>query len=911
MFHNLDDNDDNIDNLIIDFPSNNNDNNKNQQYNNSYGKKKKQPQRKGFHAFGLSKPVLGGILRIGFKMPTPIQRKTIPLGLAGYDVVAMARTGSGKTASFLVPLLEKLGSHSTTVGVRALVLSPTRELAQQTLRVARQMAKLTDLRFCLIVGGDSIHAQWGALSDNPDVIIATPGRLMHHIREIDDFTLDRVECLVVDEADRLFELGFAIQLEEILGVIPPSRQTLLFSATLPKMLVDFASAGLRDPKLIRLDTDVKISENLRMAFFTLRLEEKPPALIYILRNIIPQEQQTIVFFSTRFHVEYLHSILQLAGIDCSMIYGSMDTIARQNALLKFRKRKVNVLLVTDVASRGIDIPLLDNAINYDFPTKPKIYVHRVGRVARQGRVGTAISMVSTDEVAYMLDLYLFLGREPIDASGTSPAEDVDEKIARDKQCGDMKEEDCRRYDWRHMQAKDIHIGCLPQGELDIESEWVQKQVDDSVNVDNLHRSAMNAYQAFHRTRGDASHISVKQSKLMPLPLIHPLLRDKCNTEEHKVNIFKNQIKNFRPNMTIFEIDAAKNGNKRPESLTNKRALHDNVISKRFQPKIQIGINTINNNNVKNKSDYLNNNINDSKTMKANKEKKELEELLSGGKNNKNNNKNKNSSNKNTAIKSKKRVSKRSKKKNNSLSNINNNNNNNSNGNNHNKNKYKDDTHYIGMIPTDSFGEAGYKVRDDKLLRLSDAVFDLGADEKQFDAKRQVQHWDRKKKKYIKLGINEIDETGRRTNKSRNSGYDSKGRRIEKADKKSLQHQYSKWMKESNRKISHVGSQEDKSQPAAQYKQDWRGGHKTAKRAPGQNLQAAPLVKKRKKGERIARNELKGRDQMRKDYRLAKRKEDMKNPKKRRKKLGATTPRPSKRKVVFGNRSIMGGRSKRR
>ena len=258
--------------------------------------KKKHSQRKGFHAFGLSKPVLGGIMRIGFKMPTPIQRKTIPLGLSGYDVVAMARTGSGKTAAFLVPLLEKLGSHSLTVGVRGIVLSPTRELAQQTLRVARQMAKLTDLRFCLIVGGDSIHAQWGALSDNPDVIIATPGRLMHHVREIDDFTLDRVECLVVDEADRLFELGFASQLEEILGVIPPSRQTLLFSATLPKMLVDFASAGLKDPKLVRLDTDIKISENLRTAFFTMRLEEKPAALIYILRNVIPQDQQTYSIF---------------------------------------------------------------------------------------------------------------------------------------------------------------------------------------------------------------------------------------------------------------------------------------------------------------------------------------------------------------------------------------------------------------------------------------------------------------------------------------------------------------------------------------------------------------------------------------------------------------------------------------
>ena len=717
----------------------------------------------------------------------------------------------------------------------------------------------------------------GALSDNPDVIIATPGRLMHHVREIDDFTLDRVECLVVDEADRLFELGFASQLEEILGVIPPSRQTLLFSATLPKMLVDFASAGLKDPKLVRLDTDIKISENLRTAFFTMRLEEKPAALIYILRNVIPQEQQTIIFFATRFHVEYLNSILELAGLECSMIYGSMDTVARQNALLRFRKKKVNILLVTDVASRGIDIPLLDNTINYDFPTKSKIFVHRVGRVARQGRVGTAISMVSTDEIPYMLDLYMFLAREPVNAANVGPADSVEDKISRDRKCGEMKEEDCYRYEWRNMQAKDVHIGCLPQRELDIESEWVQRHVDDNVNVYNFHKSAMNAYQAFHRTRGDASPLSVRQSKLMPMPLIHPLLRNKCNSDEHKVNIFKNQIKNFRPNMTIFEIDAAQNGNKRPESLTHKRALHDTVISRRFQPKI-------NSNNQSATSQ--------GPTSTATAAPKAPQPKVAGA---------------TVPFVGKKRVSKRSKKKGKGSAN-------NDNGSASKRaageNKYKDDDNYIAMIPTDSFGEAGYKVRDDKLLRLSDAVFDLGADEKQLDAKRQVQHWDRKKKKYIKIGINEIDETGRRTNKSRNSGYDSKGRRIEKQDKKSLQHQYSKWMKESNRKINHVGSQEDTSQPAAQYKQDWRGGHKTARRAPGQNMQAAPLSKKRKKGERLVRNELKGRDQMRKDYRTAKRKEDMKNPKKRRKKLGPTTPRPSKRKVVFGNRSIMGGRGRR-
>jgi superfamily II DNA/RNA helicase len=364
----------------------------------------------GFQVLGLSKPVLSGILRLGYKVPTPIQRAALPAALSGKDLVAMARTGSGKTAAFLIPLIERLASHSSRMGARALVLSPTRELALQTLRFAKSLAKFTDLRFSSIVGGESMEGQFASLADNPDVLVATPGRLMHHLSEVPGFHLKNVEFAVFDEADRLFEMGFAEQLTDLISRMPEHRQTVLVSATLPKALVHFAKAGLRDPELVRLDADTKVSDKLKLAFFTVRREEKTAALVWVLKTVLPPAEQALVFVATRHHSEHVARLLQKAGIEAETVYGQMDMTARKTNLAKFVARKVQVLVVTDVAARGLDIPLLDNVINFDFPDKAKLFVHRVGRVARQGRPGCALSLVSSSDIPYMLDLLLFLSR---------------------------------------------------------------------------------------------------------------------------------------------------------------------------------------------------------------------------------------------------------------------------------------------------------------------------------------------------------------------------------------------------------------------------------------------------------------------------------------------------------------------
>ena len=258
--------------------------------------KQKKKKTGGFQSMGLTPSIYRSVMRKGYRVPTPIQRKAIPAILSGRDVVAMARTGSRKTAAFLLPMLERLGGHSETVGVRALVLSPTRELALQTHKFCLELSHFVQppLRFALLVGGDAVEDQFDILARNPDCIVATPGRLAHVLVD-SQLSLQRVEYVVFDEADRLFEMGFAEQLSAILASVPSSRQTALFSATMPSMLAEFTRAKLHEPQLIRLDLETKISEALQIIFFRVRPQEKLGALLVVLGQVLSKQQQTIVF----------------------------------------------------------------------------------------------------------------------------------------------------------------------------------------------------------------------------------------------------------------------------------------------------------------------------------------------------------------------------------------------------------------------------------------------------------------------------------------------------------------------------------------------------------------------------------------------------------------------------------------
>ncbi|CAN0002461.1 unnamed protein product, partial [Ectocarpus fasciculatus] len=525
------------------------------------------PKVGSFQAMGLGQDLFRGIMAMGYKVPTPVQRKSLPVTLAGADVVVMARTGSGKTAAFLIPVLEKLGSHSHKMGARSIILSPTRELAVQTLTFARKMSKLKDLRMALLVGGDSMDKQFTALADNPDIIIATPGRLMHHLQEVPEFTLRSVEVVVFDEADRLFEMGFAEQLREIMRGVPEERQSLLFSATMPKQLVQFARAGLKDPVLIRLDTESKISTELSLAFLTCRSLDKPAALLFLLREVIPEDDMTIVFVATRHHAEFLHELLKEAGTTSSVVYGAMDQEARSIHLDKFRKGKTKLLVVTDVAARGIDVPLLNNVVNYAFPPAPKLFVHRVGRAARQGRTGTAYSIVDPEEIPHMLDLHLFLGRKPTNvyAAPKGPGPDgatVDGVGLGD---GDAEEKDGGRgaivgYDVSDLNPDLVHYGNFPQQVMDDENESLKEMVGNSgSNLSGLQRVCQNAMKQYRRTRPDPSGRAIARAKLLDRGETHPLLvgfeaRGMHSAAAHAGrNQFMRAMSSFRPKETIFEL----------------------------------------------------------------------------------------------------------------------------------------------------------------------------------------------------------------------------------------------------------------------------------------------------------------------------------------------------------------------
>jgi len=484
----------------------------------------------GFQTMGLSKNLLQAVLKKGYKVPTPIQRKCIPIILEGKDVVGMARTGSGKTAAFLVPLMEKLKSHTSKVGVRGIILSPSRELALQTLKFAKELSKFTDLRCALLVGGDSLEDQFVQMTSNPDIVIGTPGRFLHLVVEM-DLSLKSVEYVVFDEADRLFESGFATQLHEILGKLPESRQTLLFSATLPKLLVEFAKAGLSDPVLVRLDTDVKISSELEMAFLSMTKEDKIPFLLFMLREMIDPERLTIIFVSTKHHVEYLQRILNEAGISTTYIYGALDQTARKINLAKFRAGKTKVLLVTDVASRGLDVPLLDYVINFDFPPSPKLFVHRVGRAARAGRMGFAYSFVSQEELPYLMDLQLFLGRPLV---MKAQEDELDLKTT-------------------------ISYGAIPRNVLQFTMEEFNQMLQQNVDIHNLQNVVSNAFKLYCKSRPLASSQSYVRAKEIYEGSIdvHPLFKKFVNATEQKVEEFIRGIRSFRPPETVFELGRKK------------------------------------------------------------------------------------------------------------------------------------------------------------------------------------------------------------------------------------------------------------------------------------------------------------------------------------------------------------------
>ncbi|KAI6178057.1 DEAD box polypeptide 27 [Aphelenchoides besseyi] len=363
---------------------------------------------KTFYEMALSRPILKAIMECGYTNPTPIQAACIPVALAGKDICACSSTGTGKTAAFMLPILERLlyrpKQHRTVT--RVLVLAPTRELAIQIFQVTRRLAQFSSIEICLCAGGLDLKAQEAALRMGLDIVIATPGRLIDHLHNSPNFSLLDVEVLVLDEADRMLEEQFVDQMKEIIRLCSKNRQTMLFSATMTDEVEDLARMSLNTPVRLFVNENTDTAANLKQEFIRIRegRETDREAIVSALvtRNF---PDHVIVFVKTKQHCERMNILLGLLGVKVAQLHGGLTQSQRVQALTAFKKQEVDVLLCTDLAARGLDIEGVLTVINMHMPNSLKPYVHRVGRTARAGKAGRSISLVGEHERKLLKAIY--------------------------------------------------------------------------------------------------------------------------------------------------------------------------------------------------------------------------------------------------------------------------------------------------------------------------------------------------------------------------------------------------------------------------------------------------------------------------------------------------------------------------
>ncbi|KAK6524872.1 nucleolar DEAD-box protein required for synthesis of 60S ribosomal subunit [Arthrobotrys megalospora] len=349
-----------------------------------------------FQQMNLSRPILRGLGHINFTTPTAIQSRTIPIALLARDIVGGAVTGSGKTAAYMVPILERLLYRPKKVPqTRVVILTPTRELAIQVHSVAVKLAAFTDIKFSLAVGGLSLKSQEAELRQRPDIVIATPGRFIDHMRNSASFHTDGIEILVLDEADRMLEDGFADELDEILKTLPKSRQTMLFSATMTDSVDKLVRVGMQKPVRLLVDSKKSTVATLTQEFIRIRpgREGGRLAMLIMLATEL-YKSRCIVFFRSKVYAHRVRIIFGLLGLKAAELHGSLSQEQRIKAVEQFRDGTVDFLLATDLASRGLDIKNVSYVINFELPQSHEIYTHRVGRTARAGRSGRAITLAA-------------------------------------------------------------------------------------------------------------------------------------------------------------------------------------------------------------------------------------------------------------------------------------------------------------------------------------------------------------------------------------------------------------------------------------------------------------------------------------------------------------------------------------
>lgn len=358
-----------------------------------------------FAELGLMPELMRAVSDARYDAPTPIQAQAIPAALQGKDLLACAQTGTGKTAGFLLPILQRL-ANGERGRVRALIITPTRELAAQIGESARIYGKYLRLRAAVVFGGVRLGPQIERLRSGVDLLIATPGRLLDHV-ERGTVTLAHVQVLVLDEADRMFDMGFLPDVRRILHATPEARQTLLFSATMPSEVERLAHEVLREPEMIEVGRRATPVPTVRQVVYPVEAEQKRDLLCHLLRQ--KGMTQVIVFTRTKSRADRLAGHLAQAGRRVATLHGGKSQGARTQALDGFRSKRVEVLVATDIAARGIDVEGISHVVNFDVPNVPEDYVHRIGRTARADATGDAISLASSEEVDFIHAIEQLIG----------------------------------------------------------------------------------------------------------------------------------------------------------------------------------------------------------------------------------------------------------------------------------------------------------------------------------------------------------------------------------------------------------------------------------------------------------------------------------------------------------------------
>jgi ATP-dependent RNA helicase RhlE len=371
-----------------------------------------------FKTFGLSDPLVQGILAAGYTAPTEVQSQAIPAAIAGKDIIGCAQTGTGKTAAFVLPILNRLSHEHPPKRrfIRSLILTPTRELAVQIEKSILRYGRFLNLRTLAVYGGVSIKRQFSALHHGVDIVVATPGRLLDHMRQR-TIDLRHVEVLVLDEADRMFDMGFIRDVRRIIDALPQNRQTMLFSATVTPEISSLAAGVQKSPLMIQIGRPRNPIETINQHIFLVEREQKVALLLHLLKD--GQLSSVLVFSRTKHGADKIQRYLERENIVSVAIHSGRNQSQRERAMDGFKNGNFRVMVATDIAARGIDVTGISHVINFDVPAFPEDYIHRIGRTGRAEATGDAITFVSRDELNYLRRIEKFIGRDftPVECPG--------------------------------------------------------------------------------------------------------------------------------------------------------------------------------------------------------------------------------------------------------------------------------------------------------------------------------------------------------------------------------------------------------------------------------------------------------------------------------------------------------------